>query len=59
MFKNWQGINQMGLSDYLADYKNQYYKNMKMSPSFLKWNTNNASRQPDGPLLSFLWLFYW
>ena len=32
---NWQGTNQMGLSDSLDDYKKKYFINMKMSPAFL------------------------
>ena len=39
MFENLQGINPMFLSAYLVDYKNkQYFTNMKMTPTILRWN---------------------
>ena len=48
MFENWNGINQMGLSASLADYKNkQYFTNMKMTPKFSRQNKKNSSDRPN------------
>ena len=45
MFENWHGINQMGLSASLADYKNkQYFTNMKMTPKFSRLNKRKFKR---------------
>ena len=33
LIENWQGINPMGLR---ADYKKQYFTNMKISPTLLR-----------------------
>ena len=39
MFGNLQGMNPMGLSANLSDYKNkQYFTNIKMSPTLLRQN---------------------
>ena len=47
LFENWQGINPMGLNASLED-KINYIKNMKMSPTFLKYNTKNQGIYPIG-----------
>ena len=48
----------MGFSAYFSIYKKKYFTNMKMSPTFLRWNTQKAKNIHNDPLCPLGWLFY-
>ena len=53
MFDHLQRINPMGLSASLSDYKKQYFTNIKISLTLLRWNTKKSGNRLNGNFWPF------